>query len=66
MAFILIKDECRCNFCAYWIGMRKKAEDFVYVDPDAAERGICLHPESVMHGKQTMSCEGCSLCEGTP
>lgn len=60
---ILIEDEQKCNFCVYWTGMRKPAEDFVYVDLDAAEGGICLHPESVVYGKPTMSCEGCSNCK---
>ena len=60
---ILMEDEQKCNFCVYWTGMRKPAEDFVYVDLDAAEGGICLHPESVMYGKPTMFCEGCSRCK---
>ena len=63
MTFILVDDEKRCNFCVYWTGMRKKAEDFVYVDLDSAEGGICLHPNSVSNGKPTLSCEGCSRCK---
>ena len=65
MTFILIADEQKCNFCVYWTGMREKAEDFVYLDVDSAEGGICLHPQAVMYGKPTLSCEGCSLCKNT-
>ena len=63
MTVILIEDEQRCNFCVYWTGMRKPAEEFVYVDLDSAEWGICLHPASVSNGKPTVSCEGCSRCK---
>jgi len=45
MTMILIEDEQRCNFCVYWTGMRKSGEEFVYVDLDSAEWGMCLHPE---------------------
>lgn len=63
MSIILVDDEMRCNFCVYWTGMRKPDEEFVYIDVDSAEGGICLHPESVIYGKPTASCEGCSLCK---
>ena len=65
MTFILVDDEQRCNFCVYWTGMRKKDEEFVYVDLDYAEWGICLHPKAVRNGKPTASCEGCSKCKNT-
>ena len=45
MTFILVDDEKRCNFCVYWTGMRKSGEEFIYVDLDSAEWGMCLHPE---------------------
>ena len=63
MLFILLDDEQRCNFCVYWTGMRKPAEEFVYVDLDSAEGGIRLYPNSVSNGKPTLSCEGCSRCK---
>lgn len=65
MTFILIEDEQKCNFCVYWTGMRKKAEDFVYVDLDSAEWGICLHPRERHNGRPTISCGGCSKCKNT-
>jgi len=65
MTFILVDDEQRCNFCVYWTGMRKKDEEFVYVDLDSAEWGICLHPKAVRNGKPTASCEGCSKYKNT-
>lgn len=65
MTFILVDDEQRCNFCVYWTGMRKKDEEFVYVDLDSAEWGICLHPKAVRNGKPTASSEGCSKCKNT-
>lgn len=65
MIFILVDDEQRCNFCVYWTGMRKKDEEFVYVDLDSAEWGICLHPKAVRNGKPTASCGGCSKCKNT-
>ena len=65
MTYILVDDEQRCNFCVYWTGMRKKDEEFVYVDLDSAEWGICLRPKAVRNGKPTASCEGCSKCKNT-
>lgn len=65
MTFILVDDEKKCNFCVYWTGMRKSGEEFVYVDLDSAEWGICLHPNSVRNSKPTASCEGCSKCKNT-
>ena len=62
MTCILVDDEQRCNFCVFWTGMRQKAEDFVYIDIDSAEGGICLHPQAVMYGKPMLSCNGCALC----
>ena len=62
MTFILIDDEQKCNFCVYWTGMRKAGEEFVYVDIDAAEWGICLHPQAMQYGRPMRSCEGCSRC----
>lgn len=63
MTFILIKDEQKCNFCTYWTGMRKTGEDFLYVDFDTAEWGVCLHPDSVLYGRPMASCESCSSCK---
>lgn len=65
MTVILIEDEQRCNFCVYWTGMRKKAEDFVYIDLDTAEWGICLHSKSVTYNKPEVSCAGCSECKNS-
>lgn len=65
MATILIDDEQRCNFCVYWTGMRKQAEDFVYVDLDSAEWGMCLHPRERQNGIPRISCGGCSKCKNT-
>lgn len=62
MKFILVDDEQRCNFCIYWTGMRKKDEDFICVDFDSAEWGICLCKKSVLYGKPMAACEGCSDC----
>ena len=56
MTFILVDDEKRCNFCVYWTGMRKSGEEFVYVDLDSAEWGICLHPEERHNGRPTQWC----------
>ena len=63
MTFILVDDEKQCNFCVYWTGMRKKDEDFVYVDYDLAEWGICLCKKSILCGKPMAACEGCSRCK---
>ena len=63
MTFILVDDEKRCNFCVYWTGMRKTGEEFIYVDLDSAEWGMCLHPEERHNGRPTASCEGCSRCK---
>lgn len=60
MTFILTDDNLRCNNCVYWTGMRKANKDFVYVDVNAAEWGLCLCQEAVFCGKPTASCEGCS------
>ena len=62
MTFILIDDEQRCNNCVYWTGMRKKDEDFVYVDVNTAEWGICLHPNAASYRQPMEACEGCSSC----
>ena len=62
MTFILVDDEQRCNYCVYWTGMRKKDEDFVYVDVNTAEWGICLSQNAVTYGRPMAACEGCSLC----
>lgn len=62
MTFILVDDEQKCNFCVYWTGMRKSGEEFIYVDLDSAEWGICLCQKSAICGKPTASCEGCSHC----
>lgn len=63
MTFILIGDKLRCNNCVYWTGMRKTGEDFLYVDFDTAELGVCLHPDSALYGRSMASCESCSLCK---
>lgn len=65
MTFILIEDEQKCNFCVYWTGMRKPAEEFVYVDVDSAEWGMCLHPRERRNGTPRISCGGCSKCKNT-
>ena len=65
MTFILVDDEKRCNFCVYWTGMRKPADEFVYVDLDSAEWGMCLHPRERRNGMPRASCEGCSKCKNT-
>ena len=43
--------------------MRKSGEEFIYVDLDSAEWGMCLHPEERHNGRPTASCEGCSRCK---
>lgn len=63
MAFELASDPQRCNFCVYWTGQRKKDDEFIFVDFDNAEWGICLRTESILFGKPMASCEGCSRCE---
>ncbi len=57
MTFILVDDEKRCNFCVYWTGMRKKNDEFVYVDAESAEWGICgiLSLEGIYDKEQTKS-----------
>ena len=65
MKFMLIEDNQRCNNCVYWTGMRKKDEDFVYVDVNTAEWGICLSQNAVSYMRPMASCEGCSLCRKT-
>lgn len=63
MVYIWIEDKQRCNFCEYWSGKRTESENFVWIDFDTAEWGLCRNKEHWAYDMPRASCEGCSKCK---
>lgn len=63
MVHIEIEDNQRCNFCEYWSGYRTEPENFIRIDYDTAEWGLCHLKEHWMDWMPRASYEGCSKCK---
>ena len=63
VGYILIEDNERCNFCEYWSGKRINPEDFVWVNYDTVEQGVCLNKDCFMYRRPSEACAGCSKCK---
>lgn len=46
-----------------WSGKRTDPENFVWVDYDTVEQGICLNEGCFMYSRPSDACAGCSQCE---